>query len=62
MDQVDWGYFPKFFKEINILYLTYGLLQVHKWNNDSIIERMDRCNLCCEITDFFQYIYAWNQG
>ena len=62
MDQVDWGYFPKFFKEINILYLTYGLLQVHKWNNDTIIERMDRCNLFCEITDFFQYIYAWNQG
>ena len=32
------------------------------WNNDTAIEKMDGCNWCCQITSFFQYIYALNQG
>ena len=37
-------------KEINTLYLKYGLPQVLT------------CNWCRQIAVLFQYIYAWNQG
>ena len=47
------------------------LLQV-LWNKHSVIdisvtsnattEKMDSCDWCRQITDFFQYIYSWNQG
>ena len=42
--------------------LTYGSLQVFPWKNDTIIEKMDGRKWCRHITDFFQYMYAWNQG
>ena len=48
--------------EINTVSLKYGSLQVHLWNNDASIEKMNNCNWCRQITDFFQYIHAWNQG
>ena len=32
------------------------------WNNGTTIEKMVGCNWCCRITDFVQYIHAWNQG
>ena len=32
------------------------------WNNDATLEKMDGCNRCCQITDFFEYVHAWNQG
>ena len=48
--------------EIKTVSLTCGLLQVLPWNNDTIIEKMDGCNWCRNITNFFQYMQAWNQG
>ena len=48
--------------EINTVSLTYGSLQVLPWNNDTIIEKMDDCNRCRQLTDFIQYIHSWNQG
>ena len=48
--------------EINTMSLTYGSLQVFPWKNDTIIEKMDGRKWCRHITDFFQYMYAWNQG
>ena len=46
----------------NTVSLTYGSLQVLPWNNDSIIEKMAGWKWCHHITDFFQYMHAWNQG
>ena len=53
--------------EINTVPLINGLLLVLPWNNDTTIEKMDDCNhICCnwcrQITHFFQYMHAWNQG
>ena len=48
--------------EINTVSSTCGSLQVLTWNNDSIIEKMDGWKWCHHITDFFQYMHAWNQG
>ena len=48
--------------EINSLYLTHGSLQVLPWNSDTVIEKIDCWKGCRHITDFFQYIHAWNQG
>ena len=48
--------------EINTVSLICGSLQVLPWNNDSIIEKMDGWKWCHHITDFFQYMHAWNQG
>ena len=48
--------------EVNAVSLTYGSLQVLPWNNDSIIEKMAGWKWCHHITDFFQYMHAWNQG
>ena len=42
--------------------LTYGSFQVFPWNNDATIEKMDSCDWCHKITDFFQYVHSWNQG
>ena len=42
--------------------LTYGSLQVLPWNNDTTIKKMNSCNWCRQITDFFKYIHSWNQG
>ena len=44
------------------MYLTYGLLQVLQWNKNTTTEKMDGSNCCRQITDFFQYINAWNKG
>ena len=46
----------------NTVCLTYELLQVLPWNNNTIIEKTDGCNRCRQITDFIQYIHSWNQG
>ena len=48
--------------EINTVSLIYGSFQVLPWSNDSIIEKMDGWKWCHHITDFFQYMHAWNQG
>ena len=39
-----------------------GSLQVLAWNNNSVIEKMNGWKWCHHITDFFQYMHAWNQG
>ena len=48
--------------EINTVSLTYGLLQVIPWNNDTIIEKIDGWKWCYHKTSFFQHKHAWNQG
>ena len=48
--------------EIKTVSLKCGLLQALPWNNDTIIEKMDGCKWCRQITNFFQYTNAWNQG
>ena len=50
------------FCELNTMALIYGLLQVLPWNSDTSIEKMDRCDWCRQITDFFQYRHDWNEG
>ena len=47
--------------EINTMSLTYGSLQVLLWNNDATIKKINSCNWCRQITDFFKYIHSWNQ-
>ena len=47
--------------EIDTVSLTYGLLQVPRWNNNIIIEKLNDSNRCRQTTDFIQYIHYWNQ-
>ena len=49
-------------REINTVCLTYWSLQVLPWNNDTTIVKMEGWKWNRHITDFFQYIHAWNQG
>ena len=49
-------------REINTMCLTYQSLQVLPWNNGTAIEKMAGWNWNSHITDFFQYMHAWNQA